>query len=334
MKMNNISLDIKAESTSESRTNSNPIFKIKPEVNTVDVTNKSMPIITETEDIGITQETEKVNNFSPGTKVGVKRRCEGDLNVKKENLILMNNNKSKKECESIRTILYPISKSSKQNPQNNTNKDRSQLVQSVVSACKTACNKRSSTEIKNMREIKQHQQDPQEAFKDKSELKAKIETFKGEKRQNTNFIFKIPRTKPCAENKDKKLDNSQTSRKISKVKKEKQKRKDEKEEANIVTLNDAKNQNTNLIFQIPSTKSCSENKHKKLEDSQTSRNILKAKKEKQKRKEKEEDDGPIVLLPCSNCCHTTVVYPCSCGKRVYCGTVCQVGHAKYCIGLT
>ena len=116
-----------------------------------------MPIITETEDIGIMQKTEKVNIFPPGTRVGVKRRCEGDLNVQKENLILMNNNKSKKECESIRTILYPISKPSKQNPQNNTNQDRHHLVRSGVSACKTACHKRSGTEIKNTREVKQHQ---------------------------------------------------------------------------------------------------------------------------------------------------------------------------------
>ena len=190
----------------------------------------------------------------------------------------MNNNKLKKECESIRTILYPISKPSKQNPQNNTNQDRPHLVQSVVSACKTACHKRSSTEIKNMREVKQHQKEPQKVFKDKNDHKASIETLKDEKNQNTNFIFKIPRTKPCAENKQKKLENSQRSMNILKAKKEKQKKKEGKEE--------------------------------------------------------EEDDGPIVLLPCSNCCHTTVVYPCSCGKRVYCGTVCQVGHTRDYIGFT
>ena len=100
--------------------------------------------------------------------------------------------------------------------------------------------------------------------------------------------------------------------------------------ANIIKR-DEKNQNTNIIFKIPNRKPCA----KKLENSQTSQNILKAKKEKHKNKEeKEKDDGPIVLLPCSNCCHTTVVYPCSCGKRVYCGTVCQVGHTRDCIGLT
>ena len=144
----------------------------------------------------------------------------------------------------------------------------------MVCACITACHKRSGTEIKNRREVKQHQKEPQKVFNNnKNDHKASIETLKDEKNQNTNFIFKIPNRKPCAES-----------------------------------------------------------KHKKLENSQTSRNLLNAKKERKKKKE--EDDGPIVLLPCSNCCHTTVVYPCSCGKRVYCGTVCQVGHDRDYIGLT
>ena len=39
----------------------------------------------------------------------------------------------------------------------------------------------------------------------------------------------------------------------------------------------------------------------------------------------EHEEGSIVLLPCSNCGHVTVVYPCSCNTVVYCGVVCQVG---------
>jgi len=38
------------------------------------------------------------------------------------------------------------------------------------------------------------------------------------------------------------------------------------------------------------------------------------------------DEGKIVLLNCSNCKNKTVVYPCSCKKVVYCGTVCQKKH--------
>jgi hypothetical protein len=39
-----------------------------------------------------------------------------------------------------------------------------------------------------------------------------------------------------------------------------------------------------------------------------------------------EDEYPIALLPCSNCCQTTVVYPCPCEIMVYCGLVCQTVH--------
>ena len=39
-----------------------------------------------------------------------------------------------------------------------------------------------------------------------------------------------------------------------------------------------------------------------------------------------EDEYPIALLPCSNCCQTTVVYPCPCEIMVYCGLVCQAVH--------
>lgn len=43
------------------------------------------------------------------------------------------------------------------------------------------------------------------------------------------------------------------------------------------------------------------------------------------RKEEEQED-PIDLFPCSNCCQITVVYPCPCETRMYCGYVCQKDH--------
>ena len=43
-------------------------------------------------------------------------------------------------------------------------------------------------------------------------------------------------------------------------------------------------------------------------------------------KSEEEEEGGIVFLPCSNCSSITIVYPCSCNGRVYCGSVCQVSQ--------
>ena len=276
------------------------IFKIKPGNKKVEKSVKSGQIIQEIKltfnlsDLGLNQETIKLQDFSLEPKVCRKRKAgpvdfplvinNGEVSEKKSKDFVKNNQKLYKENGERRKILQrivddsnKITEHNKEVNHNNSNLKAPDhgphLPGSVISACWTACDKISNTIARNIGKDKLKQDKSEKVVSEISESKKYI-TKKIVEDPNEISLFKIPSTKQYPNKK-----KGHTKEQISKP-----------------SLHISK------VFNKAKASSKTSNKSKE-----------------------EEDDGHIVMLPCSNCSNTTVVYPCSCGNKVYCGTVCQVG---------